>query len=341
MWSSSSSSLNHSPRPKEGLSSEMRLAKEILLKMYEKMFLLRCFEEKSLELFYSGMVAGRIHSGLGQEAIAVGACLALQDRDYIISNHRGLGHCIAKGADIEKVFAEILGKSTGYSKGKGGPMHIADMDHGILGTTGIVGSGITVAVGAALANKLKGTKRVVLCFFGDGASNTGSFHEGLNLASTWGLSVVFICENNQYATSMPVSEAMAIPNIAHRAAGYRMQGYAVDGNDVISIYEAVSKAVGLAREGEGPILLEAKTYRLEGHFSGDPCTYRTSEEVERWRKKEPVALLRKRLLREKIVEEQELARVEERVQKEIVDAASSAIASPEASMDSILLDVYA
>ena len=259
-----------------------KLSKPSLAEMHETMLTIRAFEEKANELFQAGKVMGAIHLSVGQEACAVGAIRALEDGDLIISNHRGHGHLIARGASIGKMFAELLGRRTGYCFGKGGSMHIADFDLGICGANGIVGAGLPIAVGVGLACALRGQKRVALCSFGEGASNQGAFHEALNLASVWRLPVIYMCENNQYAVSTHVRDATNVENIADRAAAYGIEGVVVDGNDVQAVYDAVRKAARRARNGRGPTLVECKTYRRMGHYVGDPCIYRPADEPERW-----------------------------------------------------------
>ena len=338
---------------------KMSLSKTERLRMYELMVRIRRFEEKTIELSRHGLTPGRMHPYVGQEAVAAGACAALGERPLhqycvrsgcIVSTHRGGGHLVAKGADLRKLFAEFMGRATGYSSGKGGPMHFGIPELGVLCTNGIVGSGIPVAAGAALAGQLHppplsppmgGMKGgVVLCFFGDGASNTGSFHEGLNLAAVWRLPVVFLCENNQYGETMPISNAVAIEDIASRAAGYGMPGVVVDGNDVEAVYEAAEEAVGRARSGEGPSLIEAKTYRIGGHFDGESSHYRSREEIDEWRKKDPIDRYRGWLLGEGICQASELAAMEERIREEVEHAAEQAINDPFPALDSLVTDVY-
>jgi len=249
---------------------------------------IRYFENKVKELFLMGLVRGPLHLYTGEEAIAVGACAALNPDDYVTSTHRGHGHCIAKGANLDLMMAELMGKETGYCRGRGGSMHICDLKLGILGADGIVGGGIPIAVGAGLSGQYKKSSQVTLCFFGDGASNQGTFHESLNLAALWKLPIVFICENNLYAITTPSSQALAVPDVAARAAGYGIPGRVVDGNDVLAVYDAASQAVNAARAGHGPSLIECKTYRHEGHWLGDPIIYRTKEELAKWKKKDPI-----------------------------------------------------
>ena len=258
----------------------MDFSKEQLLDFYRTMYTIRRFEENVNNLFLAGEIPGFVHLYIGEEAIATGMMANLSPKDYITSTHRGHGHTIAKGADLNRMMAEIFGKSTGYCKGKGGSMHIADFSIGMLGANGVVGGGYNLAVGAGLAAKLSGTDQVSVCFFGDGASNRGTFHEGMNMAAAWKLPVVFVCENNQWASTTPYRTTTSVENISDRAIGYGIPGVVVDGNDVFAVYEAAQAAVERARDGGGPTLLEAKTYRIKGHFVGDPEMYRTKEEVQ-------------------------------------------------------------
>ncbi|HDN05605.1 pyruvate dehydrogenase (acetyl-transferring) E1 component subunit alpha [Candidatus Bathyarchaeota archaeon] len=309
--------------------------------MYRKMFEIRSFEEKVFELYAQNMVPGTIHLYAGEEAVAVGVCSNLRKDDYITSTHRGHGHCIAKGADPKRIMAEILGKKTGYCKGKGGSMHIADFKVGMLGATAVVGAGIPIAMGAGLSIKLRGTDQVVACFFGEGASNQGTFHEGINMAAIWKLPVIFVCENNLYAMGTRQSRVMLIENIADRAASYGIPGVTVDGNDVLAVYEAAREAVERARRGEGPTLIECKTYRHKGHSRVDPAKYRPKEEVEEWLRKDPIKRLREKLLQTNVLAEEEIQRVEEEVSVEIEEAVKFAVESPYPAPEEALEDVYA
>lgn len=319
---------------------EMSLSKKERLQMYELMVRIRHFEEKTIELSRLGLTPGRVHPYIGEEAIAAAACTVLEDSDCIVSTHRGGGHLVARGGDLRQLFAEFMGRATGYSDGKGGPMHMSIPELGVLCTSGIVGSGIPVAAGAALAAQMQNTGQVVLCFFGDGASNTGSFHEGLNLAAVWKLPVVFLCENNQYGEMTPISKVIAIEDIASRAAGYGMPGVVVDGNDVEAVYEAIEEAAGRARSGEGPSLIEAETYRIGGHFDGESSHYRSREEIDEWRAKDPIDRYRKWLLGEGICQASELATIQQRVQEEVEQAAKQAIDDPFPALDSLVTDVW-
>ncbi|HDI07339.1 MAG TPA: pyruvate dehydrogenase (acetyl-transferring) E1 component subunit alpha [Candidatus Bathyarchaeota archaeon] len=319
----------------------MEVPREKLVEMYRKMLQIRLFEEKVFELYGQNMVPGTIHLYAGQEAVAVGVCSTLRKDDYITSTHRGHGHCIAKGADLKRVMAEILGKRTGYCKGKGGSMHIADFSVGVLGATAVVGAGLPIATGAALSIKLRKTDQVSVCFFGDGASNQGTFHESLNMAAIWQLPVVFVCENNLYAMGTRQTRVMRIENIADRAAAYGMPGVTVDGNDVLAVYKAAETAVERARKGGGPTLLECKTYRHKGHSRMDPAKYRPKEEVEEWLAKDPIKRLRSKLLEANIMSEVEKEEVEREVAAEIEEAVKFALESPYPEPEEALEDVYA
>lgn len=319
----------------------LNLPKQKLVEMLWKMVEIRLFEEKVFELYGQNLVPGTIHLYAGEEAVAVGVCSALEKEDYITSTHRGHGHCIAKGADLNRTMAEILGKQTGYCKGKGGSMHIADFAIGMLGATAVVGAGLPIAVGAALSAKLRGTKQVVACFFGEGASNQGTFHESLNFASVWRLPVVFVCENNLYAMGTRQSRVMNIDNVADRATAYGLPGMMVDGNDVLAVYEAALAAVKRSRKGEGPTLIECKTYRHKGHSRVDPAKYRPKDEVQEWLGKDPVKLLKKRLIQESVLSESEIAGIEKEIEARIEEAVKFAVASPFPTPQEALQDVYA
>ncbi|MBX5328506.1 MAG: pyruvate dehydrogenase (acetyl-transferring) E1 component subunit alpha [Candidatus Bathyarchaeota archaeon] len=319
----------------------LNLPKDKLAEMLRKMFEIRLFEEKVFELYAQNLVPGTIHLYAGEEAVAVGVCSNLRKDDYITSTHRGHGHCIAKGADLKRTMAEILGKKTGYCKGKGGSMHIADFRIGMLGATAVVGAGIPIAVGAGLSIKLRRTNQVVACFFGEGASNQGTFHEGINMASIWKLPVIFVCENNLYAMGTRQSIVMNIENIADRAIAYCIPGVFVDGNDVLAVYEATEKAVERARKGEGPTLIECKTYRHRGHSRVDPARYRPKEEVAEWLAKDPIKRFKEKLIHTKALSETEIQHIEKEVSVEIEEAVKFAIESPFPEPEEALEDVYA
>ncbi len=287
---------------------------------YRTMLVIRLFEEKVEELFSRGLLKGTTHTSIGQEAVAVGACAALKKSDYVTSTHRGHGHFIARGGDPRRIMAEIFGKSTGYSRGRGGSQFMADFKLGFLGGNGITGGSIPVATGVGLSVKLRRTGQVVLCFFGDGAASQGTFHESLNMAGLWKLPVVYVCENNMYAMSTPVSETIPIRNIADRAAGYGMPGVVVDGNDVLAVQETVGKACDRARRLDGPTLIECKTYRLSGHSRGDPRRYRSPEEEAEWWKREPIERFRQSLLEKKILTASEDARLRRQAKQAVAEA---------------------
>src|SRR2546421_4767947 len=272
------------------------LSHDQLRTMLSTMYRIRAFEEKVDELFMSGQMHGTTHLSIGQEGAAVGAMRALRDDDCITSTHRGHGHFIAKGADISLMMAELLGKETGYCRGRGGSMHIADVQMGHLGANGIVGGGMPIATGVGLSMKLQGIDRICLCIFGDGAANEGSFHEAINMAAVWDLPVVFLCENNQYGMSMSTQRAMRNETVAQRAAAYGIPGELVDGNDVLAVYTTVSNAVQRARSGQGPSLLEARTYRIKGHAKSDANLYRTRDEIRQWQQRDPIQLFAKLLI---------------------------------------------
>lgn len=308
--------------------------------MYKTMKEIREFETEAMSLFAEGKIPGFVHLYLGEEAVATGACAALREDDYITSTHRGHGHIVAKGGDLKFMMAELFGKATGYCKGKGGSMHIADATKGILGANGIVGAGHNIAVGAGLSAKYRETDQVCICFFGDGSTNQGTFHESLNLASIWKLPVVFVCENNLYGISMHQARHQAIQDVADRAVAYNMPGLVVDGNDVMAVYEAVSEAVERARSGQGPSLVECKTYRHRGHFEGDAGLYKPSEEVAEWMAKDPLPRFKKHLLENDILTEEELEEIDKDVVKEIQEAIDFAEESPEPALESIVEDIY-
>jgi pyruvate dehydrogenase E1 component alpha subunit len=317
-----------------------KFEKEKLLAMYTNMLTIRLFETRVGELFAQGKLPGFIHLYIGEEAVATGVCAHLGPTDYITSTHRGHGHLISKGGDLNLMMAELYGKRTGYCKGKGGSMHIADVDLGILGANGIVGGGPPIASGAALAIQYGGRKDVVVCFFGDGASNQGTFHEGLNMAAIWKLPVVFVCENNYYGISLSQARHQTVADIADRAKAYDVPGVAVDGNDVMAVYEAAGEAIKRAREGKGPSLVECKTYRHRGHFEGDPMVYRTKEEFEAWLKKDPVPRFEADLRDMGVLTEARIAELRKGIEAKVEAAVKFAEDSPWPEPDEILQDVY-
>lgn len=321
---------------------ELQRSKEQLHDVMYRMVLIRRFEEEVERLFMRGMIHGTMHLCIGQEATAAGACAVLRPEDKITSTHRGHGHCIAKGSDVNKMMAELLGKVTGYCRGKGGSMHIADLETGNLGANGIVAGGHPLACGAALTSKMLSQDYVVVCFFGDGASNEGSFHESLNLASIWKLPVVFFCENNQYAMSGSIKEMINIDNIADRAGSYGMPGLIVDGSNVIEIMNVTHEAVERARNGLGPTLIEAKTYRWKGHSKTDARKYRTREEEQEWiEHRDPIRLFREYITNEKMLTGDEYEQIVNRVDEQMKAAVEFAESSPLPTLDILESDVYA
>lgn len=318
------------------------MKKEKLVDLLYQMELIRSFEERVEKLFQQGMIHGTMHLCIGQEATAVGTCAVLEEKDKIITTHRGHGHAIAKGMEVNRMMAELLGRATGYCKGKGGSMHIADLDKGNLGANGIVGAGLPLATGAALASKMKKLGYVVVCFFGDGASNEGAFHEALNLASIWDLPVIFLCENNQYGMSGSVKEMINIDHIADRAASYGIPGRVIDGNNLFEVMDTVKEAVERARNGEGPTLIEAKTYRWKGHSRSDAKKYRTREEESHWKnQKDPIMLFHNKLIDDEIITEEDYRMIQDRVIREIEDAVEFSENSPLPDLESLEEDVYA
>ena len=316
------------------------LDKPLLLDLYRKMVTVRNFEETAADLFLKGQIPGFLHVYVGEEAVAAGVMAHLTPQDMITSTHRGHGHAVAKGARLDMMMAELHGKKTGYCHGKGGSMHIADLDLGMLGANGIVGGGVPIATGAGLALKMKGSDRVTVAFFGDGASNTGAFYEGVNLAAVWGLPVVFICENNQYAESTPRATHQKVKYVSDRAAAFNIPGVSMDGMDVFDVYQKAGEAINQARAGQGPILLEARTYRFFGHFVGDPQPYRTKEEVEEWKKRDPILLFRQRVIGEGKIAATELDAIDAAIKKEMEAAVQFARESPEPEIETALQDIF-
>ncbi|MGB9867497.1 MAG: thiamine pyrophosphate-dependent dehydrogenase E1 component subunit alpha [Bacillota bacterium] len=316
---------------------------KLKLNMYRLMVTIRDFEYATWDLYTQGLMPGLAHLYIGEEAVAVGACAALNPDDYITSTHRGHGHLIAKGGDLKYMMAEILGKRTGYCKGKGGSMHIADLDLGILGANGIVGGGLPIAVGAALSAKMRKTKQVTVCFFGDGASNQGTFHESLNMASIWKLPVIFVCENNLYGISLAQSRHQNIKDVADRAVAYGIPGEVVDGNDVLAVYRSVKAAAERARNGGGPTLIECKTYRWGGHHVGDPnmgALYRPKEEMEEWKQRCPIKRFRQHLIETGVATAEELDAIDVECKRAVEAAVEFAKASPYPEPAELFEDVF-
>ena len=309
--------------------------------MYRRMVLIRRFEDHLYALFLQGAVPGTLHQYQGQEAVAVGVCTALRPDDVIFSTHRPVGHFLARGSAARGIAAEIMGKATGCSGGKGGQMHLTDVSVGALPSNAIVGANIPIATGAALAFQLRGQDRVAVSFFGDGASNIGAFHEGLNLAAVKNAPVIFVCENNQYGASTAISSMMRISDIADRAAAYGIPGRVVDGMDVLAVYQAAVEAVERARQGNGPTLLECKTYRYAGHSRGDPGGYRSTEEVQLWRARDPIPHMRTLLTKEFGLAEADVNSIEHACQSEVEDAVEFANKSPEPEKEDTYRHVFA
>lgn len=310
--------------------------KQLAKEFYTSMYRIRRFEEEVFEFYKRGLMPGLAHLYLGEEAIAAGACGAVGPKDYIGSTHRGHGHLVARGADTKRMMAEILGKGTGYSKGKGGSMHIIAMDKGILGANGIVGGEIPIATGAAYAAKYRKTDQVVLCFLGDSASNQGTFHESVNMAAAWDLPIVYIIENNSFGISVDIHRVTKEHDLAKRAVGYGIPGITIDGNDVFLVYETVKKAVERARKGEGPSIVECKTWRWQGHHVGDPATYRSAEKTEEWKAKEPIGNLEALNL----LTEEEIKEIRDAIDAEIAEACKFAEDSPYADASEAYTDVF-
>jgi TPP-dependent pyruvate/acetoin dehydrogenase alpha subunit len=303
-----------------GQASAQGYEPAFVLDLYRRMVRIRQFEETSAALYEKGLLPGFLHSSVGQEAVPVGCAAYLRTDDYITSTHRGHGHVLAKGIDSRRMFAELFGRLEGYNRGKGGSMHIMDFSHGILGANGIVGAGIPIAAGAGLAIQNRASDQVVVSFFGDGAVNTGAFHEGINLAAIFDLPVIFVCENNLYAESTPQRAVTRIPDLTVRAAAYGIPGELVDGNDLFQVLDASRRAIERARAGGGPTLLECRTYRWYGHYIGDPAVYRDAEEVATWKARDPLVAVRRWLTAEGGVDEAAVLQVEQEVAQEMAEA---------------------
>ena len=321
-------------------TSQTEIAQERLVWMYEKMVIIRHFEDRIYYLFLQGIMPGTIHLYQGEEAVAVGVCANLNKDDVITSNHRPHGHSIAKGVSIKAIMAELFAKTTGCCRGKGGSMHMGDPEVGALTSIAIVGGNIPVAAGAALAFKFQKNNRVAVSFFGDGASNEGTFHEAINMAAIWDLPVIFVCENNLYGASTPLSRVMKITNIADRAGAYGIPGVVVDGNDVLATYKVVNEAVKRARSGKGPTLIECKTYRHGGHSRSDACKYRPKGEKEEWLKKDPILRMKDHLIKIDLLTEEKVKKIEEKIEKEIDEAVTFAQESPDPKPEDTLADVW-
>ena len=314
---------------------------DLLFRMYEQMVEIRRVEEALVELYDDGEIPGFLHSYIGEEATAVGACAALARDDQLTSTHRGHGHLIARGVDLDAFMAEILGRAGGFSRGKAGSMHLADLDLGILGANGVIGGGLPIAGGAATSSALLGSGRVVLCFFGDGGAHTGSFHEALNLAGLWKLPVVYLCENNGFADFIRPTEALSVGSVSEFAQSYGMPGESVDGNDVVAVYETVRAAVERARAGGGPTLVEAVTYRHRGHFEGDEQGYREQDEVESWKRLDPIERFRSVLIDAEVLDEEEAVEIDRATRAKVEEAVARARRQPPPEPEEALMHVYA
>jgi TPP-dependent pyruvate/acetoin dehydrogenase alpha subunit len=314
-----------------------------LIELLRKMILIREFDELAIKLRTGGKIYGAVHPYVGQEAVAVGVCANLTHADRVTSTHRGHGHCIAKGADIKRMMAELFGRVDGYCKGKGGSMHIADFAVGMLGANGIVGGGLPMAAGAALAAQLEGKGNVAVCFFGDGAVAEGEFHEALNISSVWKLPIVFVCENNQYAANNAIAVQHPVTDVALRAKSYGLPGLTIDGNDVLAVREAARAAVDRARRGEGPFLLECKTYRWYGHAvrNTPPPETRPAAEIAKWKERDPIARLATDLIAQRLISESDLGNLQRQVQADLQEAVAFAGASPFPDPKDILVDMFA
>lgn len=319
----------------------MDLGRTELMAVYRRMRTIRSFEEKLLELVAAGKIGGFMHLYAGQEAIAVGVCSHLSDRDHVGSTHRGHGHCIAKGVDVKGMMAELFGRKTGTNRGKGGSMHIADVEKGMLGANGIVGGGIPLVTGAALTAQVKGESHVAVAFFGDGATNQGQFHESLTMASNWKLPALYVCENNGFGEFTPTEFVVPVKDIAERAAAYGMRSVIADGMDFFDVHEKAGEAIERARQGEGPTLLECKTYRFYGHFVGDPTPYRNKEEAEDWiQNRDPLDLFEARATESGVVDADALRTVDGEVAELLREAVESAERDPLPDAADVLTDVY-
>ena len=314
-------------------------SREFFEQLYRTLYTIRVFETECIKLYRQGLIIGYFHPYLGEEAIATGACAALRQDDYIVSTHRGHGHCIARGGELKKMVAEVLGREAGYCRGRGGSMHIANVNIGNIGANGIVGGGIPIGVGAGLGIHIRGGDQVVVIFFSDGACNNGVFAESLNLAAIWDLPVIFLLENNQYAVSSPIEEMSRIPDLYRRAEGYGVPAYPVDGNDVLAVYEKTKEAIEACRNGKGPVMIEAKTYRHGGHHVNDPGLYMPRDRLEYYKSKDPVDIGRKYLLEETKCTEQEAAAIEQQAQQAMEEAIEFAKNSPEPSVEKFLEEV--
>jgi len=314
-------------------------SREFLEELYRKLYTIRVFETECIKLYRQGLIIGYFHPYLGEEAIATGACAALRKDDYIVSTHRGHGHCIARGGQLNKMVAEVLGRETGYCKGRGGSMHIADIATGNIGANGIVGGGIPIGVGVAMGVRVRGSNQVTIIFFSDGACNNGVFAESLNLAAIFNLPVVFMLENNQYAVSSPVEEMSRVPDMYKRGKGYGVEAHQVDGNDVLEVYEKTCEAVDTCRLGKGPVLLEAKTYRHSGHHVNDPGAYMPKERLEYYRARDPIKIARSNLIEHARCTDQDVDAIEQQINRQMEKAIEFAKDSPQPSVEAFLEEI--
>ena len=317
------------------------LDKDRKVEMLDKMYKIRYFENEVEQFILKGEVYGTCHLYIGEEANAVGALSAIRKNDWIVSHHRGHGHCVARDADLNYMMSELIGRGNGYCKGKGGSMHIADMNTYNLGANGIVGGGMGVAVGAALTNLLKKNDGVVVCFIGDASTNTGIFHESVNLAAVWNLPLIYMCENNQYGMSTPIIKSTKIKRISDRKASYGITGLTIDGNNIVEVYNVVSNFADICRKGEGPVLIESLTYRWRGHSKHDSQVYRTKEEVETWKEHDPIVRYKDHLIEEKVITSEESAEIEKKAVEKIRGAVAFAENSAFPDLSEVKTDVYA
>jgi pyruvate dehydrogenase E1 component alpha subunit len=313
--------------------------RQFLEQLFRTLYTIRVFETQCIKLYRQGLIIGYFHPYLGEEAIATGVCAALREDDYIVSTHRGHGHCIARGGELEKMAAEVLGREDGYCRGRGGSMHIADVTKGNIGANGIVGGGIPIGVGAGLGISVRGGDQVVAIFFSDGAANNGVFPESLNLAAIWDLPVIFVLENNHYAVSSPIEEMSRIPDLYKRAEGYGVPAGAVDGNDVLAVYEKTGEAAEICRKGKGPVLIEAKTYRHGGHHVNDPGLYMPEDRLEHYKARDPIKTGRKYLLEQGKCSEDEILAIERDIEQKMEKAIEFARNSPQPSVQEFLEEV--
>ena len=319
----------------------MKITKEIKIDLYKRMIRQRTFEDDTTKIFSGGEMPGFLHLSQGEDAVAAGTCANLEKEDAIYTTHRGHGCIIAKGADLKPMMAELFGRIDGCCKGRAGSMHFADVATGCMGSNGVVGEGMRIALGTAFAQKYNKTNNVTAVYFGEGATGTGSFHESFNMAATLTLPLIFVCSINLYAQMTPKSDHISIETVADRAAAYGAPGVTIDGNDVEKVYEEIGKAVKHARANKGPYMLECKTYRHHGHFEGDPCNYRPEGELEKWLKKDPIVLYEKKLKKEGVLTDKEIKKFKEAAQKEVDDAVAFARQSPQPGIDELYKDILA